>query len=191
MEAARRLSPAYTLGMADELTLSGVVAAPGVTSRGRAIHGNTRGLSAGAETRRSQVPASGDGLELSPEAQKKVAELTQTDRMVRAHEAAHMAAGGGLVRGGAAFSYQRGPDGKNYAVAGEVSLDTSPVPDNPAATLRKAEQIKAAALAPADPSPQDHKVAAQASAMALKAAAELSKKTQSAGVIGSGLNLLG
>lgn len=177
--------------MADELTLPGVVVAPAVSGRGRAAHGNTQGRLAGAETRRSQTSASEDSFELSPEARKKVAELAQTDRMVRAHEAAHMAAGGGLVRGGAAFSYQRGPDGKNYAVGGEVTLDTSPVPDNPAATLRKAEQIKAAALAPADPSPQDRKVAAQASAMALKAAAELSKKAQSPGRSGSHLDLLG
>jgi len=177
--------------MADELTLPGVVVAPAVSGRGRAAHGNTQGRLAGAETRRSQTSASEDSFELSPEARKKVAELAQTDRMVRAHEAAHMAAGGGLVRGGAAFSYQRGPDGKNYAVGGEVTLDTSPVPDNPAATLRKAEQIKAAALAPADPSPQDRKVAAQASAMALKAAAELSKKAQSPGRSGSRLDLLG
>lgn len=89
-----------------------------------------------------------------------------------------MAAGGGLVRGGATYGYTRGPDGKQYAVSGEVSLDTSPVPDNPAATLQKAQQIKAAAMAPANPSPQDRRVAAEAGAMALKAAAELAQKAQ-------------
>lgn len=125
----------------------------------------------------SQGAASGsDSLELSAEAQKKVAELKQVDQRVRAHEAAHMAAGGGLVRGGASFSYSRGPDGKTYAVAGEVSIDASAVPDDPAATLRKAQQVVAAALAPADPSPQDRKVAASAGAMAAEAASELARK---------------
>lgn len=89
-----------------------------------------------------------------------------------------MAAGGGLVRGGATYGYTRGPDGKQYAVSGEVSLDTSPVPNNPAATLQKAQQIKAAAMAPASPSPQDRRVAAEAGAMALKAAGEMAQKAQ-------------
>ncbi len=122
-----------------------------------------------------------DSLEISPDAQKKIAELKRIDQEVRAHEAAHMAAGGGLVRGGATYSYQKGPDGKNYAVAGEVSLDASAVPDNPAATLQKAQQLKAAALAPANPSPQDRKVAASADAMAMAAAAELARKSGGAG----------
>ena len=142
------------------------------------------------EGRRTGKSPGGDGVELSVEAKKRVAELAQTDQTVRAHEAAHMAAGGGLVRGGAAYSFQRGPDGKNYAVAGEVTIDTSAVPDNPSATLQKAQQIKAAALAPADPSPQDRKVAAQASAMALKAASELAKAAKgSSRKVGSHLNV--
>ncbi len=117
-----------------------------------------------------------DSLELSPEAQKKIAALQRIDLDVRAHEAAHMAAGGGLVRGGATFSYTRGPDGKAYAVGGEVSIDASAVPDDPEATLQKARQVKAAALAPADPSPQDRKVATSAEAMAAQASAELAHR---------------
>jgi len=179
---------AYTGSMADELTLRGVGAVPAGGGRSAAAPGNSRkflenvGNSQGAS-------AGKDGVDLSPDAKKKIAELAQVDQAVRAHEAAHMAAGGGLVRGGAAYSYQRGPDGKNYAVGGEVSIDTSPVADNPAATLQKAQQIKAAALAPADPSPQDRKVAAMASAMALKAAADLAKKAQGDDRVGGRLNV--
>jgi hypothetical protein len=114
-----------------------------------------------------------DSFELSPEAQRKVAELRQGDQQVRSHEAAHQGAAGGLARGGATYTYKRGPDGQLYAVAGEVSLDTSPVQGNPQATLAKAQRIIAAALAPADPSPQDRAVAASAAAMAAKASAEL------------------
>ncbi len=114
-----------------------------------------------------------DSFELSPEAQRVVAALKQGDQQVRAHEAAHQGAAGGLARGGATYTYKRGPDGQLYAVAGEVSLDTSPVQGNPQATLAKAQRIIAAALAPADPSPQDRAVAASAAAMAAKASTEL------------------
>ena len=116
-----------------------------------------------------------DSLELSPEARRKVTELKRTDQEVRAHEAAHMAAGGSLVRGGASYGTERGPDGKLYAVSGEVSLDASPA-RTPEATLAKAQRVRAAALAPADPSAQDRAVAAQASAMAAEAAAELARQ---------------
>lgn len=121
-----------------------------------------------------------DQLDLSPEARQQLAKLKARDQQVRAHEAAHMAAGGSLVRGGANYSYQQGPDGKRYAVGGEVSLDTSPVPDDPQATIVKAERIRAAALAPADPSGQDRAVAVQASTMASEAAMELARQKSGA-----------
>lgn len=114
-----------------------------------------------------------DPFNLSADAQRQVEKLKKIDQEVRNHEAAHMAAGAGLVRGGASFSYQRGPDGRNYAVGGEVSIDTSAVPGDPSATLRKAQQIKAAALAPQNPSPQDRTVAASADSMAAQAGQEL------------------
>lgn len=117
----------------------------------------------------------GDRLELSPEALRKVAELQARDRDVRAHEAAHLAAGGALVRGGARFTYQRGPDGRLYAIGGEVSLDAGPESD-PRATLAKAERLRTAALAPRDPSPTDRAVAAAAAVMAATAAAQLARK---------------
>lgn len=119
-----------------------------------------------------------DALELSPEAQAEVARLRAVDAKVRAHEAAHMAAGGGLVRGGASYQERRGPDGRSYAVAGEVSLDTSAVPDNPQATLAKARQIQAAALAPAEPSGQDRAVAAQAARMAAEASVQVAAQAE-------------
>ncbi len=108
--------------------------------------------------------------------------LKAADAAVRAHEAAHMAAGGSLVHGGASFTYQQGPDGKQYAIGGEVSIDVSPVPGNPQATIQKMETVRAAALAPADPSAQDRAVAAAASQAAAAARAELSRgKTKEAG----------
>jgi hypothetical protein len=102
-----------------------------------------------------------------------LAELKKTDTQVRQHEMAHVTAGGGVVTSGARFVYKRGPDGRNYAVAGEVSIDASPVPGDPRATIQKMQQVKTAALAPANPSAQDLKVASRATVLAAKAASEL------------------
>ncbi|MGD9852748.1 MAG: putative metalloprotease CJM1_0395 family protein [Nitrospirales bacterium] len=100
------------------------------------------------------------------------------DQKVHRHEQAHLAAAGGLATGGANFSYQTGPDGKQYAVGGEVNIDTSPVQGDPNATIRKAQQIRRAALAPADPSSQDHAVATSASIMEMKARRDLQEKSE-------------
>lgn len=116
----------------------------------------------------------------TPAEQQQIQELKTRDREVRAHEAAHKAAAGTHARGGASYTYQRGPDGVRYAIGGEVSISLSPIEGDPEATIRKAQQIRAAALAPAEPSAQDYAVAAQAAQMALQAqteAAEAAEKT--------------
>jgi hypothetical protein len=131
-----------------------------------------------AEQQSSQTGANG----LSQEQEQEIAELKSTDSRVRAHEQAHMAAGGNLVKGGVHYEYENGPDGKNYAVGGEVQIDTSPVKNDPEATIIKAERIRNAALAPADPSSQDRSVAASAEQMASQARMELNQsKSQGAG----------
>lgn len=117
--------------------------------------------------------------ELSDQEQREIAKLKETDRKVRAHEEAHIRAGGNLIRSRAQYSYEKGPDDKLYAVAGEVSIDTSPVEGDPEATIRKAARIKAAALAPSDPSPQDRAVAAEADVMAMRARLELARQNSS------------
>lgn len=106
---------------------------------------------------------------------KLVDELKKTDRAVRAHEQAHLAAAAGLAVSGATFSYQRGPDGQQYAVGGEVSIDASPG-RTPEETIAKAASIQAAALAPVDPSAQDRAVAARAAQMKLQAELELAQE---------------
>lgn len=102
--------------------------------------------------------------------------LKQRDREVRAHEQAHVIAGGGLVRGGANFGYATGPDGKLYAVSGEVSIDSSAIPEDPAATIRKMNQVIKAALAPAQPSGQDRSVASSAAKTQMSAQAALTQQ---------------
>lgn len=114
-----------------------------------------------------------NGEHLTPEELRLLEQLKLTDAEVRRHEMAHVAAGGRYITSGASFTYQRGPDGRNYAVGGEVSIDTSAIPGDPEATLQKMRQVKNAALAPANPSAQDMKVAAKATAAASKALADL------------------
>ena len=116
--------------------------------------------------------------ELTAEEQRRVRDLQAADRRVRTHEQAHIAVGGDLVRSGASFTYATGPDDKRYAVAGEVSIDTSPG-RTPEETIPKAQHIRETALAPADPSPQDRSVAAAATQMEGKARGELSAQRQS------------
>ncbi len=109
---------------------------------------------------------------LEDKEKKEVEELKRRDQEVRTHEQAHVAAGGQHVRGGISYEYQTGPDGKRYAVGGEVSIDTSPE-SKPEDTIRKAQTIRQAALAPAEPSGQDRRAAAAAAQMELKARQEL------------------
>lgn len=122
----------------------------------------------------SQGGAAGGGRqqgELSDEEKQKVQKLQERDRAVRAHEAAHKLAAGPYA-GQPSFKTVKGPDGRSYAVSGEVPIDTSDVPNNPDATIRKLETVIRAALAPSDPSAQDRQVAAQAQAKIQKAREE-------------------
>lgn len=106
------------------------------------------------------------------EEQAEIRELAARDREVRMHEQAH-AAIGGQHAGAPRYQYERGPDGVNYAVAGEVPIDTSSVPNDPRATIEKAQQLRRAAFAPLEPSNTDRRVAAKAARMEAEARAEL------------------
>lgn len=117
--------------------------------------------------------------ELSQEEKRQLEQLKARDREVRAHEAAHKNAAGNLARGNAQFSFETGPDGRRYAVGGEVSIDTSKVNGDPQATIEKARTIRRAANAPAQPSSQDHAVAAQASQLEAEARRELAEQQTS------------
>lgn len=97
--------------------------------------------------------------------------LKLRDREVRAHEAAHAAVGGALA-GAPQLTFKTGPDGKRYAIAGEVAIDISRAA-TPEATLAKMGQVERAALAPADPSGQDRVVAAKAARLANEASVEI------------------
>lgn len=120
------------------------------------------------------------GGELSEEEQQVVQEMKQRDQEVRSHEQSHKTVGGAYA-GAIQLTTQTGPDGREYAVAGEVPIDASPVRDNPEATIRKMDTVIRAALAPADPSPQDTQVAQAAQQAKIQAQAELLKQSEGDG----------
>lgn len=111
---------------------------------------------------------------LSPSEQAQLMKLQARDTQVRAHEAAHVAAGAGVVSGGASFTYQMGPDNRQYAIGGEVPIDTSKG-STPEETASKMRQVRSAALAPSDPSPTDYQVAATATMLEMRAMQEIAK----------------
>lgn len=116
--------------------------------------------------------------DLTDEEKQQVQELKARDREVKQHELAHMAGGSGIISSGPSYQYQRGPDGIQYAVGGEVHIDTTIIPDDPEATLRKMQQVQAAANAPSNPSTQDRKVASQAAQAQANARIELAHQKQ-------------
>ncbi|MDQ7049203.1 MAG: putative metalloprotease CJM1_0395 family protein [Enterobacterales bacterium] len=132
--------------------------------------------SATASTRHTAKTSS----DLNQQEIEQVTKLRNRDREVRNHEQAHASAGGSLA-GAPSLDYTTGPDGKRYATSGEVSIDSSPVAGDPKATIQKLQQVQAAALAPANPSSQDQKVAAQAASGINQARVELNLDALAAG----------
>lgn len=159
---------------------------PGVT--GLEADEEERGAQAGGRVGSTRGGSGAGEGEYSPEEEQVIAKLKARDAEVRAHEAAHIAAGGGLVSGSANYTYQTGPDGRQYAVGGEVSIDISAESGDPEATIRKMQRVRTAAMAPGDPSGQDFAVAAAAAQIEAEARAELaeSRSQMVAGTYGAG-----
>lgn len=124
-----------------------------------------------ADQQRQQDQAERQRLE---QEQQEIRQLSARDAEVRAHERAHSAVGGSLT-GAPTYQYERGPDGVNYAVSGEVSINLSEVAGDPEATLEVARQARRAAQAPAEPSDQDRRVAAQAAQLELEARQDIAE----------------
>ncbi len=153
-------APGAAEGPRDTVSLSPIAAAQ--------LGSPTSSAAAGAA---GQDDGGGPG-DLTEEERRVVAQLRARDQEVRAHEQAH-ARVGGQYAGAPTYEFETGPDGRRYAVGGEVSIDASPVDGDPEATIDKLEQVRAAALAPAEPSAQDRRVAAQAQADIAQARGEL------------------
>ncbi len=128
------------------------------------------------EKKAKEVTQKRSADELSPDEERLIKDLQARDSEVKAHEAAHQAAGAGMT-GAASYTYQQGPDGKMYAIGGEVSISMQ-TGSTPEETIANARKIVAAAMAPSNPSPQDNAVASSAKVMEMKAEQQLRKEQQ-------------
>lgn len=194
------LSPRANAASSESLSLSNsippVYTKPAVSSIFQSADPATNNLSSDQNTREASVAAENQpederpenkpqaaatssnsqsgssALELSDQEMRIVEGLKARDREVRAHEQAHKSVGGQYA-GAISLSYQSGPDGRRYAVGGEVPIDVSPISGDPQATIAKMTIVKAAATAPAQPSTQDIMVAAEAGRIQMEAQNEL------------------
>jgi len=79
--------------------------------------------------------------------------------------------------GAASYTYQQGPDGKMYAIGGEVPISMK-AGSTPEETIANARQIATAAMAAGNPSPQDFAVASSARVMEMKAQQQVARELQ-------------
>lgn len=157
------------------VTRADLAPAPAAAAGAPPAEGQPRADEHGRQPKDAGKTRSPDGQPLSEAEQRQVSELKQRDREVRAHEQAHKAAAGPHATSGPTYSFQTGPDGRRYAVGGEVGIDLSEA-QTPQATLAKMQQVRRAALAPAEPSAQDRAVAAEASRKASEARSEIAEQ---------------
>jgi len=123
-------------------------------------------------------PAAASGVnQLTSQEQREVDALKQRDREVRVHEQTHKAQLGPYSTGGPFYTYEVGPDNKRYAVGGSVGVDTNKE-STPEKTIQKAQVIRRASTAVANPSGADKAVASRASQMEREARAEMMKEQQ-------------
>lgn len=139
---------------------------------------NAQDESAGKQASQEEQQARQREQQQEQQDAQEIAQLKARDQEVRAHEQAH-AATGGQYAGSPQYEYTTGPDNKRYATGGEVSIDISEA-QTPEQTLRKMQQVRAAALAPAQPSSQDLKVAAEAAQKAFDARSDIAEENREA-----------
>jgi len=157
----------------------GAVKPAGASDGGAETGGDQAG---GQKAAGDKAPLAGQPKKLSTEDKQVVSRLSARDTEVRAHEAAHQAAASGLG-GAASFTYQTGPDGRSYAVGGEVPVSLRPG-RTPEETIANAQTVRSAALAPADPSAQDLAVAAEATQMEAEARQQMVRDKADARPVG-------
>ncbi|XPV68469.1 MAG: putative metalloprotease CJM1_0395 family protein [Halarcobacter sp.] len=139
---------------------------------------DTRGIEkdeASSKSKNNQEQKDENSTQLTQQERIELNKLQVTDAKVRAHEAAHQS--GSAASGGASFTYEKGPDGVMYAVAGEVPvrIETGSTPQESISNL---QGVISTALAPADPSPQDVSVASKARVLMMKAQQEFAQEIQ-------------
>lgn len=118
--------------------------------------------------------------DLSESDQQELARLRRRDTAVKDHEEAHYREAGEYARSGPEYDMKTGPDGKQYRDGGKVMIDVAET-DDPEKTIRKMQQVRRSALAPAHIaeaplSDADLNIAAEATAKEQKAQGELAQR---------------
>ncbi len=130
-----------------------------------AIHSNPTGPSnpGGLGSDRPDGRSAGRGQprspqDLAPVDRARLDQLRGRDAQVRAEETAHTANAGDLA-GPIQYVYQRGPDGRLYAIGGSVGISARASSGSPEELRRIGQRLTAAALAAINPSGADQSVA--------------------------------
>ncbi len=155
------------------------------TSRSDSVHISAQGKIASADSTFNRSTANEESekessffdstTQLTAEEQQIIRQLQQRDAEVRAHEQAHLATAGQYAAGTASYTYENGPNGKRYAVGGEVPIDVSKE-STPEETLQKMQVVARAALAPLNPSAADRRIAARAAMISAQAGMEIQQE---------------
>ena len=116
------------------------------------------------------------GGDLSAAERAQIAEMLQRDGQVRQEEKAHAAIAGSAA-GAIQYDYQRGPDGRMYAVGGSVPISAENPSGDPAEQRRLAAKVAAAAMAAINPSAADY----AAANTAYRAASDVMTQSQPGG----------
>lgn len=124
---------------------------------------------------------------LSPPDRAVVEQLRQRDAQIRQEETAHAGVAGAMA-GPISYTYQRGPDGRQYATGGSVSISLRPVTGDPAEARRIGSRLAAAAMAATNPSAADIAAASRAYRFAGAESADLRAVTADKADIGTALD---
>lgn len=157
-------------------------AAPAGTSSASTTGNTTRPSLLGADTSAGPSAASTQPLftpaqDISLEVELQIARLRAAAQQVLRNRAAQVSAGGAYVSGGGSYAYTIGPDGQLYATGVSLAYDTTPIADDPQATILKMQQVRAAALASSSPTGADYAAAAAATQAELEARLKLVRAT--------------
>lgn len=155
---------------ADETGAKGAPAGPDLRPSGAAA------ASAGVRTEIRKAEIARDPVDLTDAERQSVDRLRQRDAQVRQEEQAHAGTAGSMA-GPIVYEYATGPDGRQYAVGGAVSVRLSNPSGDPAKFADAAAKLSAAANAAHNPSAADLSAARKGYQAAAAALAEQHRAT--------------
>lgn len=129
---------------------------------------------AGPSRRATEYSIDENNPQLQVQQERALKQLTSLDKKVREHEQLHKNLLGEHAAGDIQYRLTVGPDGLDYATGGSVPVNLAPA-ETPEETVKKAQIIQRAALAPDEPSDADFEVATKAAKLESEATKALSR----------------